>query len=51
MVLFYIIVKSESHIPEARTDEYYKKRPCAELVGDAAEIMHEYIKTNRIERL
>ncbi|MEQ8156594.1 MAG: C-GCAxxG-C-C family protein [Clostridiaceae bacterium] len=44
-------VKSENHIPEERTDEYYKKRPCAELVGDAAEIMYEYMKTNRIERL
>ena len=29
--------------PEARTAEYYKKRPCAELVGDAAEILDEYI--------
>lgn len=29
-------VKSESYIPEERTEEYYKKRPCAELVGDAA---------------
>lgn len=29
--------------PEARTTEYYKKRPCAELVGDAAEILDEYI--------
>ena len=37
-------VQSESYIPEKRTDEYYKKRPCAELVGDAAEIMYEYIR-------
>ncbi|MBP5610745.1 MAG: C_GCAxxG_C_C family protein [Clostridia bacterium] len=29
--------------PEARTAEYYKKRPCAELGGDAAEILEEYI--------
>lgn len=36
--------QSESYIPEARTDEYYKKRPCAELVGDAAEIMYEFMK-------
>ena len=27
--------------PENRTEEYYKKRPCAELVGDAAEILAE----------
>ena len=25
--------------PEPRTAEYYKKRPCVELVGDAAEIL------------
>ena len=30
--------------PERRTDEYYKKRPCAELVGDAAEILERFVK-------
>jgi len=30
--------------PEKRTEEYYKKRPCAELVGIAATIMEEYIE-------
>lgn len=29
--------------PEKRSDEYYKKRPCAELVGMAATIMEQYI--------
>lgn len=29
--------------PEARTAEYYKKRPCAELVGSAAEILDRAI--------
>lgn len=29
--------------PEKRTAEYYKKRPCAELVGDAAEILAQMI--------
>ena len=38
--------KSESYIPEERTAEYYKKRPCAEIVGDAAEIIYEFIKSN-----
>lgn len=28
---------------EARTQEYYKKRPCAELVYSAAEILEEYL--------
>lgn len=36
-------VQHDSPKPEARTNEYYKKRPCAELVGDAAEILEEYI--------
>ncbi len=37
-------VKRESPIPEARTEEYYKKRPCKELIGMAAEILDEYIR-------
>ena len=32
--------------PEPRTAEYYKKRPCAELVGIAAEILDDYIERN-----
>lgn len=31
-------------VPELRTDKYYKKRPCAELVGCAARLMEEFIK-------
>ena len=30
--------------PEARTESYYKKRPCGEYVRCAAEILEEYIK-------
>jgi len=29
--------------PSPRTAEYYRKRPCAEYVGDAARIIGEYI--------
>ena len=29
--------------PAERTAEYYKKRPCGELVGNAAEILAEYL--------
>jgi len=32
-----------NYIPDARTEEFYKKRPCAQLVGDSADIMEEYI--------
>ena len=31
--------------PSERTETYYKKRPCVDLVGDAVEIFEEYIKT------
>lgn len=40
--------KQESHIPEKRTAEYYKKRPCAELTAIAAAILEEYITHNPI---
>ena len=30
-------------IPEARTEEYYNKRPCPEIIGSAAEILEKYI--------
>ena len=29
--------------PEARTEAYYAGRPCAELVGSAAEILENYL--------
>ena len=35
--------KHDSPTPEARTEGYYKKRPCVELVGDSAEILEDYI--------
>ena len=41
-------VKHDVPVPEARTSEYYKKRPCAEIMGDAAEILEQYIKENPI---
>ena len=38
--------QNKNYIPDSRTDEYYRKSPCVEFVGDAAEIMHEIIKNN-----
>ena len=32
--------------PEARTADYYRKRPCAEIIGDAAEILEQFIEEN-----
>ena len=36
-------------VPALRTDEYYKKRPCAELVGYAARLMEELINKTETE--
>lgn len=30
--------EKDDFVPEKRTDEYYKKRPCVKIVGDAAEL-------------
>ena len=32
--------------PEARTEQYYKKRPCGQLCHDAAAILDQYIREN-----
>ena len=32
-------------VPEQRTKEYYQKRPCGLLCGDAAEILEKYLKS------
>ncbi len=37
---------ADSTQPEKRTSEYYKKRPCRELVGNAAEILEDYLSKN-----
>ena len=31
-------------VPEARTESYYKKRPCAELAACAADILEKHLK-------
>ncbi len=38
--------KKDSPQPELRTAEYYKKRPCAELVEIAAQILEEYMQAH-----
>lgn len=43
-------VKREAPTPEARTESYYKKRPCKELIGDAAEILDIFIKEQIMEK-
>ena len=31
--------KAESPAPSQRTDEYYRKRPCVQIIGEAARII------------
>ena len=38
--------KDTAATPAARTESYYQKRPCAELVGEAADILDEWIKAH-----
>ncbi len=42
--------KSDLPVPEKRTDEYYKKRPCPELCACAARILEKYIEENPISQ-
>ena len=39
--------KASSPIPEERTKEYYKKRPCSELVECAAKIAENYLNADK----
>lgn len=43
-------VRHDVPVPEARTTEYYKKRPCPEIIGDAAEILEQFIKENSVKK-
>lgn len=38
--------KKSEPTPEQRTEKYYKKRPCPEMVKLAAQIMAQYMKEN-----
>ncbi len=41
------IESSTSPKPSERTEAYYKKRPCIELVADSVEIFEEFLKENQ----
>ena len=41
--------EKNSPVPEKRTEEYYKKRPCGELVGMAAAIMEQYLEEHSVK--
>lgn len=38
----------ESFVPDARTEEYYKIRPCAQLVFDAAELLQQMLEQDGV---
>lgn len=40
--------KHENYVPEERTEQYYKKRPCIELVAHAAKMLDEYIQRKNV---
>lgn len=41
--------KTDNPVPERRTAEYYKKRPCPQLAGLAAALLEEFIAENPVE--
>jgi len=41
------IESSTAPTPSERTQNYYKKRPCVELVGDSVEIFEEFLKESK----
>ena len=38
-----------SPLPQRRTAEYYQKRPCVQLVSDAAQILEAYIREHPLK--
>lgn len=44
------IENSTSPTPSERTENYYKKRPCVELVGDAVEIFENYLNEKALKK-
>ncbi len=40
--------KPKTYVPEERTKEYYKKRPCGEMCGIAAKITQEILDENKV---
>ena len=47
--LLKLAINSDGPVPEDRTENYYKKRPCKELVKYAAEILDEYIVNKNVK--
>lgn len=46
--LMHLETKHDSPIPTPRTNDFYTKRPCLNLIGYASEILEEYINTHPV---
>ena len=42
---------TDGYVPDKRTEEYYKVRPCVKFVYEAIEILEEYIRENGLADL
>ena len=42
------VTVDQKPLPDSRTGEYYKKRPCADIVRDAADLLDAYLSENPI---
>lgn len=40
------VTADHTPLPDSRTAEYYKKRPCVEIVRDAADLLDAYLAEN-----
>ena len=45
------ITSDTAPVPEARTDDYYKKRPCKDLAVCAAEILERKLEERKAQNL
>lgn len=45
------VENSTSPIPSERTETYYKKRPCSDIVSDSIEILEQYINETQQNNL
>lgn len=41
---------ADGNVPERRSEQYYRKRPCKQLVGQAADILDEMLMQEKISR-
>lgn len=43
-------VKHDNPVPSERTNDYYKKRPCKELIGMAAQILEDWLEEQEAQQ-